>query len=93
MRDGEGRGVKMLHTYIQTYRHTEPLTKWVVEELSLLKNIILYLKKPGFDWGRGFLRAVCVQVFSYKSVCQAAQLDNLLFHSKLEIWFSFITYV
>ena len=37
-----GRGVKMLHTYIQTYRqtyrHTDPLTKWVVEELSLLKS-------------------------------------------------------
>ena len=42
-RGGEGRGVKMLdiqtyrHTYIHTYIHTDPLTKWVVEELSLLK--------------------------------------------------------
>ena len=33
----------MLHTDIQTDRqtdiHTDPLTKWVVEELSLLINI------------------------------------------------------
>ena len=39
----EGRGVKMLHTYIhtdrQTERHTDPLTKWVVEELSLLTSV------------------------------------------------------
>ena len=28
------------HTDIQTYRHTDPMTKWVVKELSLLKNII-----------------------------------------------------
>ena len=36
---GEGRGVKMLRqTYRQAYRHTDPLTKWVVEELSLLKS-------------------------------------------------------
>ena len=46
---GEGRGVKMLHTYIHTYihtdrhtdRHKDPLTKWVVEELSLLKKSTL----------------------------------------------------
>ena len=36
-REGEGTGAKVLHTYIQTDRHTDPLTKWVVEELSLLK--------------------------------------------------------
>ena len=35
---GEWRGVKMLHTYIPTYIHTDHLTKWVVEELSLLKT-------------------------------------------------------
>ena len=28
---------KMSHTYIQTDRHTDPLMKWVVDELSLLK--------------------------------------------------------
>ena len=41
-RGGMGRGVKMLHTYRQTDRqtdrHTDPPMKWVVEELSLLKN-------------------------------------------------------
>ena len=41
-RGEKGRGVKMLHTYIhtdiQTYRHTEPLTKRVLEEHSLLKK-------------------------------------------------------
>ena len=49
----EGRGVKMLHTYIHTYRHTDrhtgPLTKWVVEELSLLKkgmHCIAFFPKP-----------------------------------------------
>ena len=30
---GEVRGAKVLHTYI----HTDPPTKWVLEELSLLK--------------------------------------------------------
>ena len=43
--EGEGRGVKMLHTYIQTDIqtdihtdiHTEPPTKRVLEEHSLLK--------------------------------------------------------
>ena len=39
-RGGMGRGVKMLHTYIHTYIQTdiqtEPLTKWVLEEPSLL---------------------------------------------------------
>ena len=32
-----GRGVKMLHTDIQTDRHTEPPTKRVLEDHSLLK--------------------------------------------------------
>ena len=48
---GEGRGGEGLekgregelkcyiHTYIHTDRYTDPLKKWVVEELSLLKNI------------------------------------------------------
>ena len=47
---GEGRGAKVSHMYIytyihtyihthkHTYIHTDPLTKRVVEELSLLKN-------------------------------------------------------
>ena len=39
---GEGRGVKMLQTYIHTYRHTDirhtdPPTKRILEEHSLLK--------------------------------------------------------
>ena len=44
-RAGQGRGgegsyihtYKYIHMYIHTYIHTDPLTKWVVEELSLLK--------------------------------------------------------
>ena len=28
-----------IHTDRQTDRHTDPLTKWVVEELSLLKRV------------------------------------------------------
>ena len=32
----------MLHTYIQIDRHTDPLTKWDVEELSLLKIIVVF---------------------------------------------------
>ena len=36
-RGEKGRGVKMLHTYIHTDRHTEPPTKRVLEEHSLLK--------------------------------------------------------
>ena len=43
-RGEKGRGVEMLHTYVQTYRHTDPLTKWVVEELSLLK-----IQHPGIE--------------------------------------------
>ena len=39
MRGVEGSlSVAYIQTYIQTYRHTDPLTKRVVEELSLLKN-------------------------------------------------------
>ena len=34
----------MLRTYIHTDRHTDPLTKWVVEELSLLKKTKGYQK-------------------------------------------------
>ena len=42
-RGGKGQGREgelkcYIHTYRQTYRHTDPLTKWVVEELSLLKK-------------------------------------------------------
>ena len=44
---GEGWGVKMLHTYIHTDRHrdiqTEPLTKQVLEEHSLLIKITGHL--------------------------------------------------
>ena len=58
-RGGERRGgVKMLHTYIHmyirtyictyihTYIHTDPLTKWVVEELSLLKSFKQPMDQP-----------------------------------------------
>ena len=37
-RGEEGRGAQVLHTYIQTYWHIDPLTKQVVEELSLQKS-------------------------------------------------------
>ena len=49
---GEGRGVKMLLTYRQTDRHTEPLTKRVLEEHSLLKTEMLPEK---FEKFRGYI--------------------------------------
>ena len=30
-----------IHKYIHTYINTDPLTKWVVEELSLLKKLLV----------------------------------------------------
>ena len=42
----------MLHTYIHTDRHTDPLTKWIIEELSLLKRIMMNELFNG-EGGRG----------------------------------------
>ena len=33
-----------IHTYRQTVRHTDPLTKWVLEELSLLKIRVIQVR-------------------------------------------------
>ena len=59
-----GRGAKVLHSDI----HTDPLTKWVLEELSRLKNrtiatlnihrliqdLILVCRRNSYDWKYAF---------------------------------------
>ena len=41
--EGEGRGAKVLQTYRQTYIYTDPPTKRVLEEHSLLKKKTSYI--------------------------------------------------
>ena len=62
-RGGERRGVKMLLTYRHTDRYTDPLTKWVVEELSLLKKLLsrIFSLLPALVKGR-YTRRIFVKI-------------------------------
>ena len=58
-RGGEKRGAKVLHTYKHTDGHTDPPTKRVLEEHSLLKIIYLDL----ID--RNYVTQVLVYIYKY----------------------------